>query len=219
MKMNFTKKMLLSLFMMTGFMPNSVYTSDLCDEQGRTPLMNYVIEQEQGFALRNKAIDQAFAACFGTGHVRQDYRYVKINKECLPVHKDVCAQLEDSGDRDIASKTLPKLPSCTDQTIQALCDAELDLELFLTATTKTIEAMLEKDMNLQARDMFGKTVLDYAFAPEIYNLLSAKASWTGWMYSNKNYIMAGAFVVVATTVGMAELLSITQSVKSSATPQ
>lgn len=202
------KNILLS-FMFLVFslvMPILSVDTEVFDKQGKTSLIRLIIEKELEVVLHNKAIDQAFEACFGAVDSRYYYGYTIVDNHCVPIHF-------------VTKKKLSKLASCTQEAIQALCQAELDLELFINATTEKIALMAQDGIDLNFQDNDGKTVLDYCSTQKFYiklcNLGATKSTWKTWVHYNQDaagmYAVAGLTTFVVCTVGAFFLISSLQS--------
>lgn len=191
------KKILFSFFICFGLFSNQIKAVDTRDEKGRTPLMNYIIEQEAEVAFVKADVKRLWNNC---------YEYVQVNDGF--VTKKLSNDLSYS--KSTHRKELRRRISCTDQDVQAHKQRELDLKNTIEKTVQGIRVMaLSNDLYVNAIDHEGYSAQNYCYTYEFYNELREQGAlfqWYVWTYFNPGYTTLAVVGVIASTSVVGSLI-------------
>jgi len=175
-------KFMMTLMMVVGCMPLYSQELNIRDEQGRTPLMNYVIQQEAEITIIKKDIDVLWHECF------------QVVSVCVGQHS--------------SSLTLRKL-TCTDKDIIDWKQRKADLKDFIANTAMTLKSMAQAGCDVEASDFKGYTAINYCYTYEVYQALDSVGvpfQWKVWAYFNPVTAVATGTVTGLVAVGTAAVV-------------
>ena len=183
--MKFTKK--LSFMMLICCMSQVVQSSDVSDQNGRTPLMNYVINKE----IEIKNVKSDLEKLWDT------YFYIKKTIQSCSI---VDGRAIFSYKKNILNK-----PGTTDENIAEYKNFEIQLNLLIQNAVEDVTKMVLDGADVHVYDQQGKTVLDYCYTEPMYKALrkfGASSLFTTWAYFNPGEVVINGFVgTVAVIVG------------------
>lgn len=189
------KNIFLSFFMVVGLVSSEARALHPRDEQGRTQLMNFVINKEQELKCIKADLDHLWHTCYHYVQINDGYITEQINNR-------------QSIAKPIYKQKLERRPSCTDADIYALKQREQDERNFLDQTIRTIRFMDQsEDLYINAIDYNGYTVQNYCYTYEIYQelrRLGASFQYIPFMYFNPVFwtaITAGVAITAYMAIG------------------
>ncbi len=168
--MNFIKKMLCSLLIFAGLMSNQIQAVDIRDEQGRTPLINYVIEKEAQILKDANDLEALWHIYFYKDERINGYIYA-ANGMITPLGKYFPIRRIDTMDADVA----------------VYIKKEKELLDFTDAVIKNISVIVQSGVDVNAKDFAGNTAQNYCYSEPIYNelrRLGANFQYSPWAYFN-----------------------------------
>lgn len=143
----------------------------LCDEHGRTELMNDVIFHEEQIASMKAVINELWHVCY------------KEEQVLIGSYQHKNGYIQNIYDTKIRRK-----PSCTDEDINRLKFHEETLVCYINDAVSGIKAKIqESDCQLYAHDNEGKTVINYCRTYKIYQVLmdhGAPFQIAAWIHFN-----------------------------------
>lgn len=142
--------MMVAIFCMPQVMQAS---SDFFDLDGRTELINYVIEKEAEIKVKKLDLDKLFDAYF---HKKEFVTSsVCINGQVCNFHDYVIVRKMYTTDADVASYRI----------------VEEAFNLFVDEIIENIKVIIFNGADLQARDNRGKSIRDYCYTQKISDVL------------------------------------------------
>lgn len=169
--MNLSKKILSSLLMMVSLLTSMIQGSDVRDEQGRTELMNYVIEREATLVEMHKLLD-------------------------LIAEK----RLDDAIDLLFKQKrTIDDVRKSSDSLLYIHYQREA-IRNYVLETCEQLQDMVDDEAELEEKDCEGKKVLDFCKTRKIYctlRELGAPFQFNKWASVYQNYLIASGVSTVA----------------------
>ena len=185
--MNITKKLSFMMMLVCG-MSQAIQSNDACDDNGRTPLMNYVIDKE--IEIKNAQSDLE--------KLWDRYFYIeKVYDGCVVVMGQAVVFFK---------KNIKNKVDTTDENAAEYEKAKNELSLLVQDAIKTVEIMALEGADVSVYDQQGKTVLDYCYTRDIYKALrkfGASSSFETWAYFNPGEIIVNGFLgTVAAIAGV-----------------
>ena len=193
--MSFIRKMLCSFLIFAGFISNQVQAFDTRDEQGRTPLMNFVIEKEAQILKDAKDLEDLWNMYFYKEKRQDGYAYV--NGMVVPLYKYIPIRKIYTTDEDVA----------------VYRQKEQDFINFMSATIKNINVIVQSGVDVNAKDFAGNTVQNYCYSESIYNelrRLGADFQYCPWIYFNPvlgTFATTGAVLGALIVIGSARIIN------------
>ena len=188
--MKFTKK-LSFMMMLVCCILQTVQAIDTSDRDGRTPLMNYVIDKE--IEIKNAKFD--LKKLWDTYFYKQDI-----------VSNTMHLQGKWNGTYmacDIYEGITLRKIYTTDEDVAQYRKVEDAFNLLIDDTIQNIKRMVRDGADLFAQDQCGKTVMEYCYTKRIYEVLlnlGASDSLCAWCYFNIKEAQLIGLVVIPTTI-------------------
>lgn len=186
--MHYTKKLSLMMVVICC-LPQTIQSSDVRDQYGRTELMNYVIQQEAEIKTKRFEFEKFWNVCF---YKKSFYSY--------------SIQIEPGRWIDIYDTVVLRKMYTTDADVAQCKKLEDELHVFIgntiEDTIKNIKIMVFNGADLQARDMYGKSVTDYYYTYEIYYVLRDLGAPATMFEENCMKAVYGFLGVTAATIGV-----------------
>ena len=171
-------------------MSQTIRSSDVCDQYGRTELMNYVIQQEAEMNTKRFEFENFWNACF---YKKSFYSY--------------SIRIEPGRWIDVYDTVILRKMYTTDADVAQCKKLEDELHVFIKNTIldtiENIKIMVFNGADLQARDIYGKSVTDYYYTYEIYYVLRDLGAPATLFEENCMNAVYGFAKVAAVTVALA----------------
>lgn len=165
--MIFIKKMLSRVFIITSLLSHHMQAIDVRDGQGRTLLMNFVINKEAQILKDKKDLKTLWDVYFYKEYQHQGYMHT--SNGIVAIYKYV---------------PIRRLYT-TDEDVKVYKQKEQDLADLINTTIKNIRIIAQSDIDINAQDFAGNTVQNYCYSEEIYHELrdlGANFQYLPWIY-------------------------------------
>lgn len=169
-------------FVITGAMDNR-------DADGKTPLMKFIIKQENAIRAIEDDIERLWHICYEQslqGYVTADFVDQKLTSEFINKNLSHAWQRRDSA---------------TDDNIKALKQRNLDIRDLIIETCNGIRSMTnEPNLEINAVDSFGNTALNYCYTYKIYLELRRQGAsfqlpaWSNFNPKSTTALLIGCFI-------------------------
>lgn len=182
--MSFIQKMLCCLLIFARVMSYQIQELNIRDEQGRTSLMNFVIEKEAQILQDTKDLKTLWDTYFYRECRHEGYTYT--GNGIVALYKYVPTRRIYTTDADVVMYK----------------QKEQDLANFVSSTIKSIRIIVQSGVDINAKDYTGYTVQNYCYSEEIYNelrRLGADFQYCPWVYFNPTL---GTLATTGAIVGM-----------------
>ena len=167
----------------------AIQSSDVRDQYDRTELMNYVIQQETEIKNKTAEFHKFWNACFYT---KTFYSY--------------SIQIEPGRWIDIYDTVVLRKMYTTDADVAQCKKLEDELHVFIKNTIldtiENIKIMVFNGADLQARDIYGKSVIDYYYTYEIYYVLRDLGAPVTLFEARCMNVVYGFLGATAVTIGI-----------------